>query len=149
MKFLLILIFVFVFIGAIIFIATFAWNAGYFNRNKMNDPSDEVFLSFKDFETYYNLNPNRYIIEYDYDGDLKSLVMVETEYKRPKFKIKFKFFSFVRFWFWCKHINKYEDDQKMKKVLEYVQQDIDNIRKKAEKEIREAEKIAKEVGGRL
>ena len=37
----------------------------------------------------------------------------------------------------------------MKKVLELVQEDIDNIRRQSEKEIREAEKITNEVGGRL
>ena len=37
----------------------------------------------------------------------------------------------------------------MRGMLELVQKDIDSIRKQAEKEIREAEKVTNEVGGRL
>lgn len=37
----------------------------------------------------------------------------------------------------------------MRGMLELVQKDIDSIRKQAEKEIREAEKITNEIGRRL
>lgn len=37
----------------------------------------------------------------------------------------------------------------MRGFLKIVQRDIDSIRKQAEKEIREAEKITNEIGGRL
>ena len=66
-----------------------------------------------------------------------------------KIKIKFKLFSFIKFFYWCKYIDKHKHNENMKKVLELVQEDIDNIRRQSEKEIREAEKITNEVGGRI
>lgn len=37
----------------------------------------------------------------------------------------------------------------MKGMLELVQKDINSVRERAEKEIREAERITNEIGGRL
>ena len=64
-------------------------------------------------------------------------------------KIKFKLFSFIKFFYWCTYIDNHKHNENMKKVLELVQEDIDNIRRQSEKEIREAEKITNEIGGRL
>lgn len=44
---------------------------------------------------------------------------------------------------------KHKHNEDMKGMLELVQKDIDSIRKQAEKEIREAEKITNEIGRRL
>ena len=135
------------FIGIIIFLEIFIARNIWFNRNHIDDPDKEVYLTFKDFENFYNINPNRYMIDYDLDGDIKTLIITENGYK--KFKIKFKLFSFIKFFYWCKYIDKHKHNENMKKVLELVQEDIDNIRRQSEKEIREAEKITNEIGGRL
>ena len=135
------------FIGIIIFLEIFIARNSWFNLNHIDDPDKEVYLTFKDFENFYNINPNRYMIDYDFDGDIKTLIITENGYK--KFKVKFKLFSFIKFFYWCKYIDKHKHNENMKKVLELVQEDIDNIRRQSEKEIREAEKITNEVGGRL
>lgn len=137
----------------------------WFNDNHYEDASSEIFLSCKDFIDFYNLNPDRYEISYDCDGGVRS-INVKGEYeafniitgckrngKRKKYKIKFKFFSFIKFYYWDKHRRKINNKQKynkdMREMLELVQEDIDSIRERAEKEIREAERITNEVGGRL
>lgn len=147
----MVLFFVILLILAVIgasFLGIFTGRNNWFNQNHiLSDPDEEIYLTFKDFKNFYNINPNRYIIDYDSDGDIKTLIIKENGCK--KFKIKFKLFSFIKFFYWCKYIDKHKHDETMKKVLELVQKDIDNIRRQSEKEIREAKKITNEVGGRL
>lgn len=152
-------------IGVAIFVAVFAIRQEYFNQSSYEDGKSEIFLSFKDFIDFYNLNPDRYKITYNYDGRLSSL-NIREEYDgydmlcsrycvkfRNKYKVKFKLFSYIGFYYWDKHrqrVNKkrkYNED--MRGMLELVQKDIDSIRKQAEKEVREAEKITNEIGRRL
>ena len=151
-------------IDVLIFVVVFAIRQKYFNQICYDDGKIEIFLSFKDFIDFYNLNPDRYEIGYDYDGKLRSLNIKEEYdgydmYCRPsvkfrnKYKVKFKLFSYIRFYYWDKHKqnvkekHKYNED--MRGMLELVQKDIDSIRKQAEKEIREAERITNEIGRRL
>lgn len=151
-------------IGVPIFVAVFATKQYFFNQSDDDDGKSEIFLSFKDFIDFYNLNPDRYEIRYDYNGELRSLNIKEEYdgydmYCRPsvefrnKYKVKFKLFSYIRFYYWDKHQQnvkkKYKHNEDMRGVLELVQKDIDSIRKQAEKEIREAEKITNEIGRRL
>lgn len=151
-------------IGLPIFICVFAIKQDYFNQSGCDDGKSEIFLSFKDFIDFYNLNPDRYEIGYSYDGNLSSL-NIKEEYEgydiycspsvkfRNKYKVKFKLFSYIRFYYWDKHRQKvkkkHKHNEDMRGMLELVQKDIDSIRKQAEKEIREAEKITNEIGRRL
>lgn len=151
-------------IGVAIFVAVFAIRQEYFNQSSYDDGKSEIFLSFKDFIDFYNLNPDRYKITYSYDGRLSSLNIREeyegrdicymfSEKFRNKYKVKFKLFSYIRFYYWDKHKQsvkkKYKQNEDMRGMLELVQKDINSIRKQAEKEIREAEKITNEIGRRL
>ena len=146
MKLLIMTIFSISFVLLLVFATLMFCKLDYFNNNHYDDPSKEVFLSFNNFKTYYNLNPDRYVIDYDSDGDLLSLRMIETEYRRSKFKIKFKYFSFIRFWFWCKYkYKRYEDDQKMREFLSYVQNDIDKIRKKQKKKLEKQKRLQEKL----
>lgn len=147
-----------------IFVLRFAIKQNYFNQSGHGDSKSEIFLSFKDFIDFYNLNPDRYEIRYDEDGEPCSL-NIREEYDgydmlcrhsvkfRNKYKIKFKLFSYIRLYYWDKHKQsvkkKYRHNEDMRGMLELVQKDIDSIRKQAEKEIREAEKITNEIGRRL
>lgn len=150
-------------IGVPIFVAVFAIKQKYFNQSSCDDSKSEIFLSFKDFIDFYNLNPDRYEFHYNYDDKVDSL-NIKGEYEsyewgcnvtklKNKYKIKFKFFSYIRFYYWNKHRqrvqkkNKYNED--MRGMLELVQKDIDSIRERAEKEVREAERITNEIGRRL
>lgn len=151
-------------IGLPIFIGMFVIRQSCFNQRHRGDGSSEIFLSFKDFIKFYNLNPDRYEITYDYSGGLSSL-NIKEEYKgydiycapsvkfRNKYKVKFKLFSYIRFYYWDKHRQKVKKKHKynedMRGMLELVQKDIDSIHKQAEKEIREAEKITNEIWRRL
>lgn len=151
-------------IGVPIFVAVFAIRKEYFNQSGHDDGKSEIFLSFKDFIDFYNLNPDRYEITYNYDGSLSSLNIREeyegcdicymfSEKFRNKYKVKFKLFSYIGFYYWDKHRQKvkkkHKNNEDMRGVLELVQKDIDSIRKQAEKEVREAEKITNEIGRRL
>jgi len=122
----------------------------YFNNRGSFEPHTEIFLSFKDFKNFYNLNPDRYDIIYKCD---RISVVIMKAKDGNNIKIKFKFFSFVKFYYWCKIQRKnkknYENNQIKRRVLQLVQNDIDNLRKQAEKEVAMAEKLTSEVGGRL
>lgn len=151
-------------ISIAIFVLRFAIKQNYFNQSGYGDSKSEIFLSFKDFIDFYNLNPDRYEIRHDEDGEPCSL-NIREEYDgydmlcrhsvkfRNKYKIKFKLFSYIRLYYWDKHKQsvkkKYRHNEDMRGMLELVQKDIDSIRKQAEKEIREAEKITNEIGRRL
>lgn len=67
-------------IGVSIFVVVFAIRQGYFNQSSHDDGKSEIFLSFKDFIKFYNLNPDRYEITYSYDGMLSSL-NIKEEYE--------------------------------------------------------------------
>ena len=151
-------------IGVPIFVVVFAIRQEYFNQIGYDDGKSEIFLSFKDFIDFYNLNPDRYEIGYDYNGELRSLNIKEEYdgydmYCRPsvkfrnKYKVKFKLFSYIRFYYWDKHKQsvkkKYKQNKDMRRMLELVQKDINSVRERAEKEIREAERITNEIGRRL
>lgn len=49
-------------IGVPIFLVSFAIKQDYFNTCGGSDGSSEIFLTFKDFIKFYNLNPDRYEI---------------------------------------------------------------------------------------
>lgn len=135
----------------IVWFCKFKSNQNYFNNRDYFEPNTEIFLSFKDFKNFYNLNPNRYDILYNDENHVRVAIMKAKD--GNNIKIKFKFFSFVKFYYWCKIQRKnkknYENNQIKRRVLELVQNDIDNLRKQAEKEVAMAEKTTSEVGGRL
>lgn len=151
-------------IGVAIFVIVFAIKKEDFNQSSCDDGKSEVFLSFKDFIDFYNLNPDRYEITYNYNGELSSL-NIREEYEgydicymsstkfRNKYKVKFKLFSYIGFHYWDKHRQrvkkKYKHNEDMRGVLELVQKDINSVRERAEKEIREAERITNEIGRKL
>lgn len=47
-------------ISIAIFVLMFAIKQNYFNQSGYGDSKSEIFLSFKDFIDFYNLNPDRY-----------------------------------------------------------------------------------------
>lgn len=59
----------------------------------------------------------------------------------------------IRFYYWDKHKQsvkkKYKQNEDMRGMLELVQKDINSVRERAEKEIREAERITNEIGRKL
>ena len=164
MTFLIVCLIICITVGVPIFLLVFAIKQDYFNTCGGSDGSSEIFLTFKDFIKFYNLNPDRYEITYDYNEELSSL-NIKEEYEgfnrfcrpsvgfRNKYKVKFKLFSYIRFYYWNKHRQKVKKkckhNEDMRGMLKLVQKDIDSIRKQAEKEIREAEKITNEIGRRL
>ena len=156
MNFLIVLMVVAIIIGCFVFLCFFIVKTSWFNDSHFSDPNNEIFLSFREFIDFYKLNPDRYRIEYDYDGDLSSVNVINiNRYGTPHrlYKIKFKLFSFIRFYYWSKNNKKLEkqrdDNEKMRGFLEIVQKDINSIRERAENEVREAERVTNEVGGRL
>ncbi len=164
MNFLIVLMVVAIIIGGLFFLCFFIAKTSWFNDSHFSDPNNEIFLSFREFIDFYNLNPDRYEIGYNYDGKLCSLNIKEEYdgydmYCRPsvkfrnKYKVKFKLFSYIRFYYWDKHKQsvkkKYKKNEDMRGMLELVQKDINSVRERAEKEIREAERITNEIGRRL
>lgn len=77
MTFLIVCLMFCIFIDLPIFLLVFYIKKDCFNQSSRDDGKSEIFLSFKDFIKFYNLNPDRYEIAYDYDGDLSSLNIKE------------------------------------------------------------------------
>ena len=80
-------------------------------------------------------------------GERKSTLQAFASYRsNSRIRVRWEYY-------WDKHKqsvkkkHKYNED--MRGMLELVQKDIDSIRKQAEKEIREAERITNEIGRRL
>lgn len=73
MIFLIVLMVTVIIIGVFVFLCIFIAKTNWFNDSHFSDPNNEIFLSFREFVDFYKLNPDRYIIEYDVDGDLLSV----------------------------------------------------------------------------
>lgn len=156
MIFLIVFMVAVIILGGFGFLYFFIIKTSWFNNSHFSDPNNEIFLSFRKFVDFYKLNPDRYMIEYDGNGDLLSVNVININRygtSNRLYKIKFKLFSFIRFYYWSKDNKKREkkrdDNEKMRGFLELVQKDINSIRERAEKEIREAEKITNEIGRKL
>lgn len=121
-----------------------------------NSPTDSdrphCFLSFHRFKTLYNLNEDRYCYtSHDY-SDFAHLYLnkyPERDYLCAEVQIKFHFISFLFFLFWNMLRNIQEKRSEKNHGLELVltrgKEDIEMIRARAEKEIREAERINNKV----
>ncbi len=121
-----------------------------------NNPTDSdrphCFLSFHRFKTLYNLNEDRYCYTcHDY-SDFAHLYLdkyPERDYLCAEVQIKFHFISFLFFLVWNMLRNIQEKRSEKNTGLELVltrgKEDIEMIRARAEKEIREAERINNRV----
>ena len=121
-----------------------------------NSPTDSdrphCFLSFHRFKTLYNLNKGRYrYCAYDY-SDFNHLYLNKYPDSDSLFadvQIKFHFISllFVIFWNMLRNIQekRSEKNHGLELVLARGKEDIETIRARAEKEIREAERINNKV----
>lgn len=93
-------------------------------------------LSFKAFMTYYTIDPSKYGI-YQYPIYLEKT----APYPCPltKHVIKLDLWSWKRYNHWRKHKERKEMELKMtRKYLEMVQNDIDILKRRAEREIDQA-----------
>ena len=121
-----------------------------------NNPTDSerphCFLSFHRFKTLYNLNKGRYrYCAYDY-SDFNHLYLnryPDSDSLFAEVQIKFHFISFLFFIFWNMLRNiqekRSEKNHGLELVLTRSKEDIEMIRARAEKEIREAERINNKV----
>lgn len=110
------------------------------------------FLSFHRFKTLQNLNENRYCYcQFDYGG-FCHLYLNKYPYSDSLYaevQINFHFISFLCFIFWNMLRNIQKNGMKKNHALELVltrgKEDIEMIRTRAEKEIREAERFNNKV----
>lgn len=110
------------------------------------------FLSFHRFKTLYNLNENRYCYCSNDYSDFAHLYLdkyPERDYLCAEVQIKFHFISFLFFLVWNMLCSIQEKRSERNNGLELVltrgKEDIEMIRARAEKEIREAERINNKV----
>lgn len=137
-----------------------------FNRNCAD--GEYVYLKYKDFKTFYEISPKRFIIG-PWDPDLgtswewewkwnriKIIVKTEISYKYP-IQIKFHPWSFLQYLIdfrICGAIIKKQKDKSLAKqkknellkyVLENIQDDIHKIQKQSEEELNHANAQMKNV----
>jgi|GEM_PF-4171348 hypothetical protein len=102
-----------------------------------------VKLTFNEFISYYNLNPDRYKI-----SDCRF-----PNRSHPHVGINFGFISYYRYVRWVKRKSKKEAaqraDEEVLRLIKIVQEDIDKIRAQAQAERDSAERVAREVLERL
>lgn len=137
-----------------------------FNRNCAG--GEYVYLKYKDFKTFYEISPERFIIgpwnpdlgtswswEWEWNR-IKIIVKTEISYRHP-IQIKFHPWSFLQYLIdfrICGAIIKKQKDKSLAKqkknellkyVLENIQDDIHEIQKKSEEELNHANEQMKEV----
>ena len=119
--------------------------------NNFNEPrigvDSEVFLTFEEFMNYYSLAPGKYVSEYDNKPNLRfCCYKPEAEQKKifPK-KIQIGFKTIKDYKQYAKWVCEVETfDEKLKKqketteFLNYVQDDINALRKQSVDEMRAA-----------
>ena len=132
--------------------------------SKPLDP-DSVSMKFKQFLDLYKLKPQVYRLSIGYamrkhdkendDPDLKVYKEIE-DYGYTEYIAKIRFTSslqYLKYYLWLLNKNKSEADQKSnemyRNLLKACENDIDEIRKKAEESIRNAERINNEIKLRL
>lgn len=133
-----------------LFIWLFIWWL-VFNTSTSSD-RPHCFLSFHRFKTLYNLNENRYCYCSNDYSDFSHLYLnkyPERDYLCAEVQIKFHFISFLFFLFWnmLRSIQEKRNEKNigLELVLTRGKEDIEKIRARAEKEIREAERINNKV----
>lgn len=101
------------------------------------------YLSYKQFKHYRLVNPSRFI----YNEDGNKLYFRDNGEKR--IQIKFYFISFIKFYIMKivekRMAKKEERDKNILVVLQCVQGDIDRLKDKAAKEIKDANSMMKTV----
>ena len=133
-----------------LFIWLFTWWLIFNSPTSSDRP--HCFLSFHRFKTLYNLNKGRYrYCTYDY-SDFNHLYLnryPDSDSLFAEVQIKFHFISFLFFLVWNMLRNIQEKRSEKNNGLELVltrgKEDIEMIRARAEKEIREAERINNKV----
>lgn len=137
-----------------------------FNRNCAS--GECVYLKYKDFKTFYKINPERFIIG-PWDPDLGTSWGWEWKWNRIKMRIEtktyYKYLIQIKFHPWsflqylidfriCGAIIKKQEDKSLAKqkknellkyVLETIQDDIHEIQKQSEEELNRANEQMKEV----
>lgn len=118
-----------------------------FNERRIIGVGSEVFLTFEEFMNYYSLAPDKYVGEYNDKPSLRFCCYIpEAEQNKifPK-KIQIGFKTLKDYKQYAKWIRKVETfDEKLKKqketaeFLNYVQDDINALRKQSVDEMRVA-----------
>lgn len=106
---------------------------GYFK----NRAGSNVKLKYSDFQKYYAVNPDRYIL-----GEYVST-------KGESYFIEFGFIDYIRYRFWRKTFSakkqKAEDNERLAKYLRVVQRDIETKRKQSAEQYKEAADIINQI----
>jgi len=125
--------------GAYLLLATWCFIENFYTQKRCAD----LFLTFKDFEKYFYLNPEKYIINLDNCITRKHCKRTRYyDYETCTYYIGFK--NPFHYILATKLIKGYQNDkeafeicqkqkQYLKDYLEIVQQDIDELRKEAKK----------------
>lgn len=127
-----------------------------FNERRTIDVSSEVFLTFEEFMNYYSLAPDKYVGEYNNKPSLRfCCYKPEAEQNKifPNFpkKIQIGFKTLKDYKQYAKWVCEVETfDEKLKKqketaeFLNYVQDDINALRKQSMDEMRAATAFIKD-----
>lgn len=137
-----------------------------FNRNCSS--GEYVYLKYKDFKIFYEINPERFIIgpwnpdlgtSWDWEwkwNRIKIIVKTEISYRYP-IQIKFHPWSFLQYIIDFqirggiikkqknKYLAKQQKNELLKYILENIQNDIHEIQKKSEEELNHANAQMKNI----
>jgi hypothetical protein len=126
------------FVGLILLLIS--W--GTFNEN---DGCRTVKMKWNNILKYYYINPDKWTFKSTYIAYERE----KNNYKKSYIWIKLSFFDYLRFLVWVKHSEKQdkqlENNRWITFILEDIQKDIEVLKNQSNEEIKQANKIMKEL----
>lgn len=136
-------------IWIIIFIISFILLTYMFENWKFQSCSDDQYLKFKTFISFYNINPYRW----SFDAQYENRVYFKSYSHNVSQTHKFNFIDYYRFKNWRKQKKKKEKKQQelqnMSKMIEVIKYDLSQFEEENQRQIEKATNNIKEIISRM
>lgn len=138
-----------IFVEAILFVAFFLLWVYMFENWKLQSCSDDQYLKFKTFISFYNINPYRW----SFDAQYGNRVYFKSYSHNVSQTYKFNFIDYYRFENWKKQKKKKEKKQQelqnMSKMIEVIKYDLSQFEEENQCQIERATSNIKEIISRM
>ena len=136
-------------IGIIIFIISFILLTYLFENWKLQSFSDDQYLKFKTFISFYNINPYHWSFSTPYGNR----VCFKSYYHNVDQTYKFNLIDYYRFEIWHrkeeKRKRKKQELQNMSKMIEVIKYDLSQFEEENQRQIEQATNNIKEIISRM
>ena len=136
-------------IGIIIFIISFILLTYIYENWKFQSFSDDQYLKFKTFISFYNINP----YHWSFDAQYGNRVYFKSYSHNISQTYKFNFIDYYRFEIWhrkeTKRKRKKQELQNMSKMIEVIKYDLSQFEEENQRQIEQATNNIKEIISRM